>query len=91
MEVGFDGRGCSIATASASMLTEAVRGLSVAEALALGDRVEALVRGGPAAVADAPADPPGDLASLAGVAPYASRHGCALMAWQALRECLGGR
>jgi nitrogen fixation protein NifU and related proteins len=106
VNIGFAGRGCSIATASASMLTDAVRGLLVGEALALVEEVGRVVRGETigaaasatggdargatdAAVADA-AVALGDLAALAGVAPYSQRHGCALMAWLALRDALIG-
>ncbi len=83
-QVGFEGRGCSIATASASMLTQTVQGLSLHDALALIDRVERLLQGD--AVAEAA--PPGDLIALAGVAAYPQRVGCARMPWQALRDAL---
>lgn len=86
-EVAFEGRGCSIATASASMLTEAVRGVDTTTALALATRVGRLVRG-EAEQDYSTAKDFGDLQCLAGVTPYASRHGCALMAWQALTESL---
>jgi nitrogen fixation NifU-like protein len=81
-EVGFDGRGCSIATASASMMTAAVQGLTREAALDLVDRVARLVRG------EHP-EPLATLDALRGVAPYPQRHGCALMPWQALRDALG--
>jgi len=83
-EVRFEGRGCSISTASASMLTDAVRGLEVREARLLMERVERLLQG------DAPVDPAslGDLIALAGVASYPQRAGCARLPWQALRDAL---
>jgi nitrogen fixation NifU-like protein len=80
-DVGFTGRGCSIATASASMMTDAVQGLDVAAALALGDAVERMLGG-------ASMELPDTLAPLRGVAPFAGRHGCARMPWHALREAL---
>ncbi len=83
-EVGFDGQGCSIATASASMLTEAVRGRSVAEVKAMATAVEAMLRG------EAVEGLEGDLRALAGVARYPQRVGCARMAWLALGDALEG-
>ena len=80
-DAGFTGRGCSIATASASMMTDAVRGLDVSAALALGDAVERMLGG-------AVTELPESLAPLRGVAPFAGRHGCARMPWHALREAL---
>lgn len=81
-DVSFSGRGCSIATASASMMTDAVQGLNVAAAMALGDAVERMLGGGAAT------ELPESLAPLRGVAPFAGRHGCARMPWHALREAL---
>jgi nitrogen fixation NifU-like protein len=83
-DVAFGGRGCSIATASASMLTDVIRGGTVSEALALAARVERMLQ----EANDGLALPPG-LDALRGVAPFAGRHGCALMPWAALREALG--
>ncbi len=80
-EIAFSGRGCSVATASASMMTDAVRGRRVQAALALGETVERMLGGGEVEL-------PEVLAPLRGVAPFAGRHGCARMPWQALREAL---
>ncbi len=85
-DVAFSGRGCSIATASASMMTEATRGLSVTGVLALADAVERMLHT-PGGEEGAPALPE-RLAPLRGVAPFAGRHGCAMLPWQALRESL---
>jgi nitrogen fixation protein NifU and related proteins len=82
--VGFEGRGCSITMASASMLTDAVRGHSVHEARALAAAVEALLRG-EVVREDALT---GDLRALAGVAAYPQRVGCARMPWLALLDAL---
>lgn len=82
--VGFEGRGCSITMASASMLTEAVRGRSVMEARALAAAVEALLRG--EVVSEHALS--GDLRALAGVAAYPQRVGCARMPWLALLDAL---
>jgi len=80
-EIAFSGRGCSIATASASMMTDAVCGLPVQEALTLGETVDRMLSGGGVEL-------PEVLAPLRGVAPFAGRHGCARMPWQALRDAL---
>lgn len=92
-DVSFGGRGCSIATASASMMTEAVHARPVGEALALADAVDRMLHAADAhpgahALPDAALALPDGLAPLRGVAPFASRHGCALLPWQALREAL---
>ncbi len=80
-DAGFTGRGCSIATASASMLTDVVRGLPPHDALAIADSVDAMLRGEAPALPDA-------IRSLQGVAPFPARHGCATMPWAALRDAL---
>lgn len=82
--VGFEGRGCSITMASASMLTDAVRGHSALEARALAAAVEALLRG-EVVREDALS---GDLRALSGVASYPQRVGCARMPWLALLDAL---
>ena len=82
--VGFDGSGCSIATASASMLTETVRGQPVVEATHIASAVERLLHGEVVPTAELP----GDLPALAGVARHPQRVGCARMAWQALADAI---
>lgn len=81
-DVSFMGQGCSIATASASLMTDAVMGLPVREAFRLADALDAMLAG------DAEVELPDSLTPLRGVAPFAGRHGCARMAWSALRESL---
>ena len=80
-DVAFGGRGCSIATASASMLTDVVRGCTVHQALAMAADVELMLQG-------TTVDLPVALDSLRGVAPFAARHRCANMPWAALRDAL---
>lgn len=90
-DVAFTGRGCSIATASASMMTDAVLGLAVSDALALADAVDRMLHpdAGSAGGAEAVPEPlPDALTPLRGVAPFPGRHGCAMLPWQALREAL---
>jgi nitrogen fixation NifU-like protein len=80
-DVAFGGRGCSIATASASMLTDAVRGATPKAALALASAVDAMLQGRATVLPDA-------LEALRGVAGFPARHGCATMPWAALRDAL---
>ena len=77
VRAGFEGQGCAICLASASMMTEAVR--EVGQARELSKRVEALALDGL-----------GDLSALGGVAKYPSRVKCALLAWRALIAALDG-
>ncbi len=96
-DVAFTGRGCSIATASASMMTDAVRGIAVSDALGLADAVDRMLHqaGGRGAASStgveaAPERLPDVLSPLLGVAPFPGRHGCAMLPWQALREAVAG-
>ena len=79
----FLGRGCSISQASASMLTEAVRGKSRAEVAELLARFTAFVHGR----ADGEGLP-GDLRAFGGVSRFPARIRCATLAWSALAEGL---
>ncbi|WP_411279821.1 Fe-S cluster assembly sulfur transfer protein SufU [Gemmatimonas sp.] len=90
-EVAFIGRSCSIATASASMMTDAVQGLAVGEALALADAVDRMLHSAGGSSESAPETLPESLTPLRGVAPFPGRHGCAMLPWQALREALTGK
>ncbi len=82
-DAAFTGRGCSIAVASASMLTRVVPGLTRLEAQTLVEDVEAMLTG-----ATDTAHLPAALDALRGVAPFPGRHGCATMPWLALRDAL---
>ena len=81
-DVSFQGLGCAIANASASLMTESVKGKTVAEANALFDRVERMLT----APSDAPVDDLGALSALAGVRRFPVRVKCATLAWLAMRE-----
>jgi len=85
-DVSFEGIGCAIAIASASLMSESVHGKTVAEAEALLERVQRMVT----APADAPIDDLGALAALAGVRRFPVRVKCATLAWQALRAAASG-
>lgn len=77
--VHWAGRGCSISMASASMMSEAVKGKTVAEARAILARFKAMMRGEEGSYKDL-----GELQSLSGVAKYPVRIKCATLAWNAV-------
>lgn len=82
-EVRFEGRGCSISQASASMMTEAVRGKTLAEAWQLAEEFKAMMHG------KAPDEGRlGDLVVLQGVRRFPVRIKCATLAWVALQQGL---
>ena len=81
-DVRFTGKGCAISTASASMMTEAVRGKRRAEAESLFDRFHALVTGGGNGV------DLGKLAAFGGVSEFPIRVKCASLAWHTLKAAL---
>lgn len=87
-EARFTGRGCSISQASASMLTELVRGKPADEVARLGERFRAMVMGDEAAASDPALGP---ARALAGVARFPARVRCALLAWNAVTEGLATR
>ena len=84
-DVRFIGRGCSISQAAASMMTQIVKGKPLADALALADRMSAMMRGDESAAKDKAL---GDLRALAGVAKFPIRVKCALLPWNALRDAV---
>ena len=83
-EIAFDGKGCSISQASASMMTEKVKGLSVKDASELAATIKAMMAG------ESEGDPNalGDLVSLKGVVKYPVRIKCALLGWNTLVEAI---
>jgi nitrogen fixation protein NifU and related proteins len=83
-DVKFDGKGCSISQASASMMTEKVKGTSVKDASQLAESIKRLMAG------EEEGDPKelGDLVSLKGVVKYPVRIKCALLGWNTLLEAL---
>jgi len=82
-EVRFAGQGCSISQASASMMTQQLRGKPLAEAEALAARFREMLHGSAEAARDRAL---GDLRALAGVAKFPVRVRCAMLAWNALEE-----
>jgi nitrogen fixation protein NifU and related proteins len=84
-DIGFDGAGCAISTASASLMTEAVLGKTVEEAEVLFRGVHRLLTLG------GPVPGLGKLAVLDGVHEYPMRVKCATLAWHILRAALENR
>src|SRR5256714_2804965 len=85
--VRFSGRGCSISQASASMMTQLLKGKTLAEIDALKTRFRDLMLGN---ISGADEDL-GSLRSLSGVARFPARVKCALLAWNALESALANR
>ncbi len=83
-DIRFEGQGCAISTASASLMTEAVKGKTRADALRLFDRVHRLLTDDAAP----PAEELGKLASLSGVRAYPARVKCASLCWHTLASAL---
>ncbi len=84
-DVRFQGDGCAISTASASVMTDLVKGKGVDEALRMFGAFHALVTGEPAAP-DAPEL--GKLEIFAGVQRFPARVKCAMLAWRTLEAAL---
>lgn len=82
-EVRFNGSGCAISQASASMMTDLVQGKTLDEAYALCQRVYSLLKG-----IEAPVETLGDFGALAGVREYPQRIFCAELAWKLLEQAL---
>jgi nitrogen fixation NifU-like protein len=85
-DVGFQGSGCAIMKASASLMTDSVRGRTVAEAHALLDRFLQIIALPPGR----PVEPFGTLSALAGVRQFPTRVKCVTLAWHALRAAMQG-
>jgi nitrogen fixation NifU-like protein len=85
-EVGFQGSGCAISKASASLMTDSVKGRPVAEARELFSRFHTMVTTPP----DQPVEDMGKLSALAGVREFPVRVKCASLAWHTLKAALAG-
>jgi nitrogen fixation protein NifU and related proteins len=86
-DVTFQGSGCAISKASASIMTDMVKGKTVAEAEKLFERFHRAVT----APADAPVEDLGKLSVLTGVRQFPVRVKCATLAWYALRAAAQAR
>lgn len=83
-DVKYDGKGCAISTASASMMSERLIGMPVEEARRLIAGFVGVIRG----EKEMSAEELGDLAALEGVKQYPMRVKCATMAWHAIEKAL---
>lgn len=84
-DVKFGGRGCSISQASASMMTELVKGRTPDEVQALGERFAEMIRGSAEAAKDQAL---GQARALSGVSRFPTRVRCALIAWEAMARAI---
>jgi nitrogen fixation NifU-like protein len=89
-DITFDGQGCAISKASASLMTSRLKGKTLEEVRSVASDVRQLLTGPEGEAADL--EKLGDLAALEGVRKYAVRVKCATLAWHALEAALeGGR
>ncbi|HKI57967.1 MAG TPA: SUF system NifU family Fe-S cluster assembly protein [Trueperaceae bacterium] len=82
-DVAFEGEGCAISQASASLMTDALEGVSVERARTLSGAFKAMIQGEP------PTEDLGDLALLQGISKLHARVKCASLAWNTLDTALG--
>jgi nitrogen fixation NifU-like protein len=88
-DVGFTGSGCAISTASASLMTQSVKGKSVADAREIFEGFHELVAGDRSC--EAGAEKLGKLAVFGGVREFPVRVKCATLAWHTLKSALEGK
>lgn len=84
-EIRFKGAGCAISTASASLMTDAVKGKSPAEVTELFEKFHAMATGG------GNGSDLGKLEAFSGVGEFPVRVKCATLAWHTLRAALDGK
>ncbi|WP_405147872.1 SUF system NifU family Fe-S cluster assembly protein [Sphaerisporangium sp. NBC_01403] len=85
-DVSYDGQGCSISQAAASVLHELTTGSTVEDSLVVVDEFTRLMQGRGQVEADE--DVLGDAVAFAGVAKYPARVKCALLAWMAYKDAV---
>lgn len=83
VDIAFEAKGCAISVASASLMAEALKGRTIAEAQTLFASFHSLLTNG-----EQPTQPLGDLQALAGVRQFPIRIKCATLAWHALADAL---
>ena len=87
-DVAFEGKGCAISTASASLMTEALKGKTLAEAESLYRSFHDLVTGAQPGCEDVPL---GKLEVFSGVSKYPARVKCASLVWHAVKSALDNK
>lgn len=85
-DVRFEGSGCAISVASASLMTEAIKGKKLADIEKLFEHFHCLVTEG-----GAPSEALGKLAIFSGVAAFPARVKCATLAWHTLKAALADK
>ena len=83
-DIRFSGSGCAISTASASMMTQFVKGKTVEEAMNIFEKFRKFVTEG------SDTDDMGELGCLAGVKQFPNRVKCATLAWHTMKSALAG-
>lgn len=78
----FDGEGCSISLASASMMTEAIKGKSIKHALLMSEEFSKMMLGEDYDISEED----GDIEALSGVSQFPARIKCATLTWKALEK-----
>ncbi|WP_067179275.1 Fe-S cluster assembly sulfur transfer protein SufU [Microtetraspora niveoalba] len=86
LDVSYDGQGCSISQAAASVLHELATGSTVEETLSVVDEFTRLMQGRGQIEADE--DVLGDAVAFAGVAKFPARVKCALLSWMAFKDAV---
>src|SRR5207244_11429223 len=92
-DLSFEGSGCAISKSSASLMTQALKGKTTAEAEEMFQRFHELVTGKshPAPGSNGSGDKLGKLSVFAGVSEFPLRVKCAILAWHALRAAMQGK
>lgn len=88
-DVSFEGQGCAISKASASLMTSRLKGRTLAEVRDVATRVRGLLTGPEETAPDL--EELGDIAALSGVRKFAVRVKCATLPWHTLEAALEGR
>jgi len=89
VDAKFEGEGCSISMSSASMMTDAIKGRPVEEALKLANIFSDMVQGkDPQDLLDEEDLDIGDIEALSGVCKFPARIKCATLAWKAMEKAL---
>jgi len=86
-DASFQGAGCAISKASASLMTESMKGKTLAEADALFERFHRMITAPP----EEPAEDLGKLSVFSGVRRFPIRVKCATLAWHTLRAAVDAR
>ena len=86
-DVSFKGTGCAVSKSSASIMTQSVKGKTIAETRQLFDRFHNMITG---KMTDAERAQMGSLAALGGVSKFPLRVKCATLSWHALKSALDG-